>query len=643
MIGTTQDSQTRASNANYSLWSITRGQRLTYVFAILAMVATNFFVFGAPLIGKYAIDVVVAGNFDAAAPVLGAWARNLKPNADITNQIATYLWLSAGFALLITCIGGLFMYWRGRLAALASEQLVRGLREELYAKLHDLRASFYDGSDTGDLVQRSSSDVETLRVFLASDVIEIGRACLLLLCVLPLLFWLDSRLAWLSLVLMPVLIIGAYLFFQRVQEIFQVTDEAEGAMTATLQENLTGIRVVRAFARQDFEVTKFGEKNQNFRNLNYRLIRLMALYWSISDFFAMSQIGIVLIAGAAFVVDGSLTVGTLFAFLTYESMVIWPVRQLGRVLTDSGKAVVSLGRINEVLSEQVEDTKTIPHGGRSNGALCLSNLSFAYSNNQESKQQALASSTNVLSDLSIDITSGETIGVVGPPGCGKSSLVRLLLRLYPYHSGSALLDGNEISELDRHWLRQQIAVVLQDPFLYSRSIRDNLLVGRSGASDEQIEQACEQANILAAIRSFPEGFNAMVGERGVTLSGGQRQRLALARALIKDPSVLILDDALSAVDAKTEASILAALRERKGRQTTLIVAHRLSSVMHADRIMVLAEGSMVQLGSHTELITQPGPYQQLCELQGIRTSLQDSSKDSPKDSPKDQKSEQSGG
>lgn len=624
MLSTTHDGQTHQPNAKatptsratYSLWSITRGQRITYALAIMAMVATNFFVFGAPLIGKYAIDVAVAGNFDAAAPVLGAWAQNLKPNANTTNQIVTYLWLSAGLALFITCIGGVFMYWRGRLAAFASEQLVRGLREELYAKLHDLHASFYDGSDTGDLVQRSSSDVETLRVFLASDVIEIGRACLLLLCVLPLLFWLDSRLAWLSLVLMPVLIVGAYLFFQRVQQIFQVTDEAEGAMTATLQENLTGIRVVRAFARQEFEVEKFGEKNQNFRNLNYRLIRLMALYWSASDLFAMSQIGIVLIAGAGFVVEGSLTVGTLFAFLTYESMVIWPVRQLGRVLTDSGKAVVSLGRINEVLSEQIEDTKTIPQSHRSTGQLSLSNVSFAYANNATVEQK------NVLSNLTVDITSGETIGVVGPPGCGKSSLVRLLLRLYPYHSGSATLDGNEISELDRHWLRQQISVVLQDPFLYSRSIRDNLLVGRADASDEQIEQACEQACILGAIQSFPDGFNAMVGERGVTLSGGQRQRLALARALIKDPSVLILDDALSAVDAKTEAVILAALRKRKGRQTTLIIAHRLSSVMHADRILVLAEGAMVQLGSHDQLITQAGPYQQLCELQGITTNLQ---------------------
>lgn len=615
MSRTGLDAQNSGPAATYSLWSITHGQRVTYLLAILAMVATNFFVFGAPLVGKYAIDVVVAGNFAPAAPWLGEWAQRLGPHEDTNNQIAIYLWLSAGLALVITCIGGVFMYWRGRLAAHASEHLVRRLRDQMYTKLHDLRASFYDGSDTGDLVQRSSSDVETLRVFLASDVIEIGRACMLLVCVMPLLFWLDSRLAWLSLVLMPVLIIGAYLFFQRVQQIFQVTDEAEGAMTATLQENLTGIRVVRAFARQEFEIEKFGEKNQNFRNLNYRLIRLMALYWSISDLFAMTQIGIVLIAGASFVVAGSLTVGTLFAFLTYESMVIWPVRQLGRVLTDSGKAVVSLGRINEVLDEANEEAKTIPTDHRNAGALSLQNLCFAYGD--RATEADAAEQPNILTDLSIDIAGGETIGIVGPPGCGKSSLVRLLLRLYPYHSGSVRLDGEEISELDRHWLRQQISVVLQDPFLYSRNIRDNLLVGRANASQDLIEQACEQACILDAIRSFPEGFDAMVGERGVTLSGGQRQRLALARALIKDPTVLILDDALSAVDAKTESSILSSLRARKGRQTTLIIAHRLSTVMHADRIMVLADGALVQLGTHADLVTQAGPYQQLCELQGL--------------------------
>ncbi len=591
-----------------TLWTVTRGQRHRYAMAILAMALTNLFLFGAPLVGKYAIDVAVAADLTQAAPLLGdlnVWLSGPDGGAE---SIRNYLWLSALAALLITCIGGLFMYLRGRLAALASEAIVRRVRGRIYAHLHDLQARYYDTADTGDLVQRASSDVETLRVFLASDVIEIGRACMLVLCVIPLLFWLDSRLAWLSLILMPFLVVGAYVFFKRVQTVFQLTDESEAAMTATLQENLTGIRVVRAFARQDHEAAKFAQKNGEFRNNNYRLMRLMGLYWSISDFFAMSQIGIVLIAGAAFVLDGSLSVGTLFAFMTYESMVIWPVRQLGRVLTDSGKAVVSLGRINEVLDEAIEEEAPVPATDRVRGEIVISGLNFAY--------PAENSSPAVLQDINLRVAAGETIGIVGAPGSGKSSLLRVLLGLYPYTEGRVTLDGHEVSAVDRHWLRRQISVVLQDPFLYSGTIADNLRVGRLEASDAVMQDVCEQAALHSSIEGFTEGYATAIGERGVTLSGGQRQRLALARALLKDPPVLILDDALSAVDTRTESHILRALRARKGRQTTLIIAHRLSSVVHADRIVVLEHGRIEQIGNHEQLQRQPGTYQRLCELQG---------------------------
>jgi ATP-binding cassette subfamily B protein len=286
-------------------------------------------------------------------------------------------------------------------------------------------------------------------------------------------------------------------------------------------------------------------------------------------------------------------------------MVIWPIRQLGRVLTDTGKAVVSLGRINEVLDEQEESRELEPVDGRAQGEIVIERLSFGYDPDKP-----------VLKDVSVRIPAGETLALVGPPGSGKSSLIRALLRMYPYQSGSIRLDGREITEVNRQWLRAQIGVVLQDPFLYSRSIRANLMVGRSNAPETEIIEACQDAAIHSAIEHFPEGFEAMVGERGVTLSGGQRQRLALARALLKDPPVLVLDDSLSAVDTGTEQEILKALRRRKGRRTTLIIAHRLSSVMDADRIMVLDEGRLVQLGDHAALSTVDGPYRRLCEIQG---------------------------
>jgi len=589
------------TNNSYTLWGLTRGQRLRYTGAVMAMALMNFFMFGAPLVGKYAIDVVVEGDFSLAQAQLSALARSVSG----AEPYLAYLVFSAIFAVVMTAIGGVFLYLRGRLAALASEAIVRRLREELYRRMHHLQAKFYDAADTGDLVQRSSSDVETLRVFLSSDVVEIGRAIMLVLCVLPVLFWLNVELAWLSICLMPFLVVGAYIFFSKVKTVFQVTDEAEAAMTATLQENLTGIRVVRAFARQGFEIEKFGAKNANFRNHNYRLIRLMGYYWGISDFFSMSQIGIVLIAGASFIMAGTLTVGELFAFMTYVSMVIWPIRQLGRVLTDTGKAVISLARVNEILDEPEESDEVTPGYGRARGDIEIEGLCFEYENGKR-----------VLDDITISIPAGETLAIVGPPGSGKSSLIRVLLRMYPYQSGCVKLDGQDITEVNRQWLRWQIGVVLQDPFLYSRSIRANLAVGRPNAPETEIIEACQDAAIHSSIESFPEGFEAMVGERGVTLSGGQRQRLALARALLKNPPVLVLDDSLSAVDTATEKEILEALQRRKGRQTTLVIAHRLSTVMQADRIMVLDEGRMVQLGDHRTLANEEGTYRRLCELQG---------------------------
>jgi ATP-binding cassette, subfamily B, bacterial len=585
---------------NNSLWHITEGQRLRYSLAILAMAVTSLLMFSAPLIARYAIDVAVSGDLGEATP----WLLPLL-NLTGSTSIAIYLWLSALAAVVLTGIGGLFMFLRGRWAAIASEDIVRRAREALYWRLHHLEAGFYDNADTGDLIQRCSSDVETLRVFLSSDVVEIGRAVMLLLTLIPILFWMDARLAWASLALMPILIAFAYGFFQQVKRVFQVTDEAEGEMTAVLQENLTGIRVVRAFARQEFEIEKFGARNAAFRDHNNRLIRLMGVYWSISEGLSLLQIGIVLLVGAWFVIDGSMSVGTLFAFLTCINMVLWPVRQLGRVLTDTGKAVVALGRINEVLSEREESLESVPDIERARGELRFADVNFGYQAGQP-----------VLERIDLHVPAGETLAIIGPPGSGKSTLIRLLLRLYRPQSGHIELDGQDIAILNRQWLRAQFGVVLQDPFLYSRSIADNLRVGLPDARQDALELACQDAAIHESIIAMPEGYHAMVGERGVTLSGGQRQRLALARALLKDPPVLVLDDSLSAVDTGTEQQILAALKARKGRQTTLIIAHRLTSVMQADRILVLEHGRIAQLGTHAELLAEPGPYRRLCEIQG---------------------------
>ena len=590
-----------STTSRNSLWVITRGQRTRYSLALIAMGMASVFTIVAPLVGMYALDVVVYQDFSLGTNVLVSLTRELSGSDSFT----WYLWLSAAAGVVLTLLAGVFSFLKSRWAAIASEALAQRLRDELFGHLHRLPAAFFDNADSGDLVQRCTSDVETIRVFLQAHVVEIGRAVLLLFAMLPVLFWRDYRLAWLSICLMPLLGVGAFVFFRRIKTLFEITDASEGALTAVLKENLTGIRVVRAFARHDFERDRFSGRNKAFRDNYYRLNKVMAIYWCASDFVATCQIGIVLIAGGVFLVEGSLTVGELFVFISQVSMVIWPIRHLGRVLTDSGKAVVALGRVDHILNSPEESVEPTPATGRGRGAITVTNLDFSYPNGQ-----------SILRNMSLSVAPGETVALVGPPGCGKTTFIRVLLRFYPYQRGQIKIDDLEISETDREWIRTQIGVVLQDPFLYAQTIDSNLRVGRPAAPHEDLLQASQDASLHESISKFANGYDTMVGERGVTLSGGQRQRVALARALLKDPPILVLDDSLSAVDTDTEHRILTALEQRRGRRTTLIVAHRLTTVRNADRILVMENGCIVQQGSHQQLAEEQGPYRRLCEIQG---------------------------
>jgi len=529
--------------------------------------------------------------------VLEGLERGVTPRgADLARAAALVVGLSAA--------GGLFQYLRGRWAALASEAIVERIRNRIYGHLERLACTFHDRADTGDLVQRCTSDVETVRVFLAAQIVEIGRSTLLVLLVVPIMLSIDARLTLASLGLFPFLVVAATIFFRRVKALFLQVDEAEGEMTTVLQENLTGVRVVRAFARGAYECGKFAERNGAHRDCNFRLIRLLATFWALSDMICLGQFGLSLIFGGMLAARGAVSIGAVYAFLTYVGMVVGPLRHLGRVLVDTGKATVSLERLREVLREMPES----PDGEAPEalaGAVDVEGLAFGYRDGSP-----------VLRDLSLGIAPGETVALLGPPGAGKSTLVQLLLRLFDYEQGSIRLDGRELRTLSRAFVRSQIGVVLQEPFLYSKTIGANVRVGWSQAPDERVVASTVDAAIHGSIEEFAHGYETLVGERGVTLSGGQRQRLALARALVKDPAILVLDDALSAVDTHTEAQILEALRRRHGRRTTILIAHRLSSVLHADRILVLHGGAVVQAGTHAELARADGPYRRLWNIQG---------------------------
>ncbi|MEE8104191.1 MAG: ABC transporter ATP-binding protein [Planctomycetota bacterium] len=578
-----------SSRTSRALWELTQGERRSYARAAAALAASVGVAFAVPLLLKQALD-----HLDGAATVLG-----------LRFGESGVLWAAGSFIVLATSVAGWFHYLRGRGAAMASERIVRRLRDRIYQHLGRLPATYHDRVETGDLLQRCSSDIETLRVFLAAQIVEIARAGLLLVCVVPLLLMLHTKLAFISLCLMPIIVVFALIFFRRVRKLFLAQDEAEGRMTAVLQENLTGIRVVRAFARQEYEQQKFDERNGEFRDTNYLLMRLMATYWCVSDILCVGQIGVCIVVGSQFMLAGEISVGTFMAFFTSVGMVIWPVRNLGRVLADTGKATVAIGRIDEVLHATEESShETVPDEPL-RGAIKATGLEFGF-----------GPEASVLRGLDFEIRPGETLAILGPPGSGKTAIVSVLLRLYDYQGGSLQLDGHELNTLSRSYVRSQIGVVMQEPFLYSRSVGANVRVGRGDASQYDVEASTMDACVHHSIKDFEQGYETLVGERGVTLSGGQRQRVALARALLKDPPILVLDDALSAVDTKTERRILEALSRRRGRRTSILIAHRLSTVAHADRILVLEAGRIVQSGDHESLVREEGPYRRLWRIQG---------------------------
>lgn len=587
-----------------SIFKFMRGSKFIYAMSVVSIVLATFFTVIGPLLVKTTIDSII-GNKEISSMRMLKTINFLGGKEYLRNN----LWIIGIALIILTIFRGLFLYLKNTLSSKASENTAKNMREQLYDHIQRLPYEYHVKADTGDLIQRCSSDVETIRRFLAVQLVEIGGAIFTLAFVSYIMFNLHVKMALVSMAVVPIIFIFAFVFFSKVQKVFLEADEAEGELSTVLQENLTGIRVVKAFARQKYEIEKFNEKNEKYKDLVYKLIKLLAWYWAISDFICMMQIGAVLVVGSLWAAKGQISLGTLVVFTTYEGMLLWPVRQMGRILTDMGKSIVAVGRIEEVLNEPMEILEENHEKPEIQGNVSFKDVCFEYEKEKP-----------VLNGISFDIKAGETVAILGPTGSGKSSLVHLLPRLYEYNSGSIKIDGKELNTIDKKWIRKNVGLVLQEPFLFAKTIKENIKISNPSIEDKKVLDAAEIASIHEDIMCFDKGYDTAVGERGVSLSGGQKQRIAIARTIINECPIVVFDDSLSAVDTETDISIREALKKRKNKSTTIIISHRISTVKEADLILVLDKGKIVQRGNHEELLKKEGLYKRVYEIQN---SLED--------------------
>ena len=551
------------------------------------------------LIFSFVIDNVI-GNSAIENPLMAFLASILGGVDNIRNN----LWIMAIVLVIVYICVNLLMSYRQRMQGVVSEKLVENIRNDLYSHLQILPYAYHVKTKSGELIQKCTSDVDMVRRFFAGQLCEIFYIVATAIIALSVLYSINLRLALIASISLPIIFLYSYFFFKQVQKQFLLSDEAEAFMSDVIQESLSGIRVIKAFNREKYEVQRFLNTSKKYSDITYKMIQYLGSYWSSS--YAICLLGIlsVVVAGIFAVRSGELTIGNFTVFVSYQTMILYPIRQLGRIMTDFGKVTVSLKRLVDIINEEGED---LISGEKPDllGDIEFKNVSFSYDEDH----------VDVLKDIDLLIKENQTVALIGPTGSGKSTLIYLLSRLYEPSKGDIYINHHNLKDINKNYLRENVGIVLQEPFLFSRTIMSNLKISRPDIDENEIYDATSIAAVHDVIKEFDQGYDTIVGEKGVTLSGGQKQRVAIARTLVKKTPILIFDDSLSAVDTQTDAKIRKSLKEVFNKCTTIIITQRVASAKDCDNIFVIEDGRITQSGTHEELIQKEGLYKRINELQ----------------------------
>ncbi len=584
------------------LWRFLQGSKRFFAASILCAAVTALADMLQPQIIRAAVDNAIGGK-EADFP---QFVLDFVDSLGGFAYLGQHLWIMALAVVIVAAIQVASQYAFRVYNTKASETLVKTMRDQLFSHLQRLPYSWHSKNRTGDIIQRCTSDIDTTKNFLSEQLTSIFRIALLLVLSITFMASMHPILTLIALIPTPVIIAYSIRFHGKVHEGFLECDENEGKLSAMAQENLTGVRVVRAFGQERNEIDKFNAQNDHYTSLWEKMAKVLSRFWSVSDILSGIQVMLVVVFGAWFCINGDLLEGEYIAFISYNSMMVWPIRQLGRMISEMSKAGVSIDRVAYIMNSPVEADGPGAEDAPMDGDIVFENVRFGYENAPE-----------ILHGVSFTMKAGTTLGILGGTGSGKSTLMLLLDKLYLLEEGKGriTIGGRDIRTIRTEHLRRNIGMVLQEPYLFSRTLAENIGIASPRMDLEAVRAAAKAAALDDSIQSFASGYDTMVGERGVTLSGGQKQRAAIARMLMNDTPIMIFDDSLSAVDTQTDAKIRQAIAQRFGKSSVILISHRITTLSAADKILVLDRGRIVEEGTHEELKSAGGLYQKIYETQ----------------------------